>query len=316
VEQTDAPCDEFVKCLSEEERQGFVGVTPYQSVPFEPGTGLFLTFNVRAAGELRTRKQPGDVIATIAGTAQHLISDTHPELRFWEYSIGYRGICAPYRVYQSHVWRHVVHGYTGVDSGRPFDGVVYPWWPVETRPVCYEPDPYVVYCGRFATVKGVPRVCAAAKAAGIKLFLMGFGDTSLITYGENLGETSAEDRDRVLARAQAVLMPTTYLEPFGNIAAEAQLGGTPVIGPDFGAFVETVEQGKTGYRGTTLGDDVDAIRRCKDLDRRYIHQRALTLYSEDAAARSYAAYLTRLELALGEQTQSLISTHTPELAFA
>ena len=49
----------------------------------------------------------------------------------------------------------------------------------------------------------------------------------------------------VLGDCVAVLCLTSYLEPFGCVAVEAQLCGTPVISTDFGGMVETVEQFKT-----------------------------------------------------------------------
>jgi glycosyltransferase involved in cell wall biosynthesis len=100
-------------------------------------------------------------------------------------------------------------------------------------------------------------------------------------------------------------MPTGYLEPFGNVAAEAQLCGTPVIGPDYGAFVETIEQGVTGYRCTYLGEFVQAIHACDDLDRRVIRERAVRLFGEEAGRESYRQYFDRLALMQTEGWTSL-----------
>lgn len=296
VEGSDTPCDQFFACLTRAEYDGFVGATPYQHVPFDPSTPLFITFNTRAAQTIRSMKQSGDVIATIAGAAQAFIAEHHPELRFLEFSIGYRGICAPYRVYESHAWRHVVHGYTGVDGGRDFDTVIPPWWDPEDFTATTSPESYVLYCGRIVASKGIRTACQAAERAGVRLVLAGHGDPALITYGDFVGAVGPIERNALLSKARAVLMPTQYLEPFGNVSAEAQLSGTPVISTDHGAFVETVEHGTSGYRCNTLGEFVQAIDLAQDLDREQIAVRARKLWSTDTAMLSYAAYFRRLDL--------------------
>ena len=306
-EENDAPCDTFVSCLTKSEQQAMLGELPYQAYVPDVASPLCITFNSRAATRVRTTKQHGDVLATIGGSAQVTVWEQNPELLFLEYSIGYRGICfgASARVFQSHSWRHVVHGFTGVDGGRLYDAVIPPWFPVADFPYVSNPDPYVVYCGRVTEVKGITTACKAAEAAGVPLVVIGHGDPSLVTYGEFKGAVSDEARNQILAHATACLMPTGYLEPFGNVAAEAQLCGTPVIGPDYGAFVETIEQGVTGYRCTYLGEFVQAIHDCADLDRRVIRERAVRLYSEEAGRENYRQYFTRLEMLQREGWNSL-----------
>lgn len=297
VAENEAPCDEFISCLTADEQASGCGSVPYQSVSFDGASPLFTAFNVRAAQAIRDRKQPGDLIATIAGSAQALVSEWHPELRFLEYSVGYRGVCAPFRVFQSQAWRHTVYGFTGVDGDRPFDAVIPPWFDADAVPVSDEADDYVVYCGRLVSAKGIAMACRASREAGIRLVVIGHGDPSLVTYGDYMGAVPTVARDLVLSKARAVLMPTLYVEPFGNVAAEAQLCGTPVIASPWGAFTESVEPGVSGYRCATLGEYVQAIDRAVDLDRRAIRARAVRLYGEDAAARSYASYFARLEQA-------------------
>lgn len=308
VAENEAPCDAFIACLSAEEQQGFLGDTPYQAAEFNPGTPLFLTFNTRASSHIRGIKRAGDVIATIAGSASNQVFDAHPELIHLEYSIGYRGICAPYRVYESSAWRHCVHGYTGVDGGRIFDAVIPPWFDHHVMPFVAEPEDYVAYCGRLVESKGIATVCRSAEAAGVRLVLVGHGNPALVTYGEYLGAVSMEERNRVLSRARAVLMPTQYLEPFGNVSAEAQLCGTPMLTTDFGAFAESVEHGVSGFRCVTVGEFAQAIDLARGLDRTAIRQRAIRLYSEDAAAVSYAQYFKRLALVRGAGFDSLEPT--------
>lgn len=299
--ENDTPCSAFIQCMTREEQRALVGTTPYQAVPFAANAPLFVAFNKAASIYLRGHKHPGDIIATIAGSAQQFVAEQNPELLSLEYSIGYSGVCAPYRVFQSHAWRHVVHGFTGVDGGRTFDTVIPPWFDV---PAAETPEEYVAFCGRIVDVKGIKTACDAAQRAGVRLVVMGHGDPALVTYGEYLGDVSTAERDRIYAKARAVLAPTQYIEPFGNISAEAQLCGTPMITTDFGAFTESVEQGTTGFRCATLGEFVQAIDLSRGLDRQYIRDRAVRLYGEDAAALSYQTYFKRLALIHGEGAHS------------
>lgn len=308
VEGSDVQSDLNVWAVSHDEWRGFIGTTPYQEVPFEPGSPLFLTFNTRAAGHIRGIKQPGDIIATIAGSSQMFVSEHHPELRFLEYSIGYNGVCAPYRVYESHAWRHVVHGFTGVEGWRAFDAVIPPWWDADTFPVSDESEDYVVFCGRVRDGKGIQMACRAAEAAGIDLVVIGHGQPELVTYGEYVGAVPNDRRNALIAKARAVLMPTAYIEPFGNVSAEAQLCGTPVLGPPCGAFTETIAHGESGYHCATVGEYVQAIDLARTLDRRAIRHRAVRLYGTEAAARAYTAYFRRLDLAHAPGVYSLDPT--------
>ena len=76
--------------------------------------------------------------------------------------------------------------------------------------------------------------------------------------------------------------------------------GTPAISTDFGGFVETIEQGKTGFRCNYMGEFVRAIHDAKHLDPRYIADRARSTYSLEAVAPQYQAYFDRLDLLYGD----------------
>jgi len=303
-EDNEAPCSHFVRCITKAEQQTFLGALPYQRVNFDAGNPLFVTFNARALTHLATVKAPHDVICTLAGSAQMPVAQQHSELTCLEYSIGYRGVFAPFRVYQSHAWRHVVHGYTGMDHGRPFDAVIPIGYDVATFP-SRDPESYVAYVGRLDPGKGLAIACKAAEAAGVKLVVVGHGDPALVTYGEYLGALSNYQRNQIMAGAQAVLMPTRYLEPFGQVAAEAQLCGTPVIGPDVGAFVETVEHGVSGFHCAYLGEFVAAIDQARSLNRAAIRTRAQQLWSLETMTDAYRRYFSRLELLRGDGFDSL-----------
>ena len=292
-EDNEAPCDELVTITTKAEQAKIIGNDAYQHANISHENPLWQMANPRMAAEIGKRKQPRDIICTIGGGSQQAVTTAHPELMDVEYSIGYVGNYARYRVFQSQAWRHVAYGYQHIECGRFFDAVIPGFFEADKFPA-NKPDDYVCYVGRFVPKKGISVVCEAAKLAGVKLKLIGHGDASLITYGENLGAIHEADRNEVMSKARALICPTIYVEPYGCISPEAQLCGTPVISTDFGAFTESVVHGITGFRCNILGEFVSAIRQVGTLDRGYIRERARRLYSMETAVKSYDAYFKRL----------------------
>lgn len=295
-EENEAPCDEFVTCISKEDQKTLLGTSEYQHAAIDERYPLWQMANVKMAIEIGKRKQPKDFLCMIGGASQKFVADYHPDLMCVEYSIGYPGSFSQYRVYESQIWRHWTHGTQNIEDVRFFDAVI----PVFFDPAefTFQPTPkdYFLYCGRFVTRKGVKIACDAAKAAGVPLFSIGHAKECLPSYGENLGALSMKERNEWMANAKAVFTPTIYVEPFCCVAVEAQLCGTPVISTDFGGFVETVEHGKTGFRCNYLGEFVEAIHNIDTIDRAYVRKRAVEKYSIETIAPLYQQYFDRLSL--------------------
>jgi glycosyltransferase involved in cell wall biosynthesis len=292
-EEADVPVDELICCISKQAQAESLGEMPYQKASYAADNPLFQYFNQRAAAAIQERKEKGDLIATIAGTAQYGVWQQHQELPFLEYSIGYRGVCAPYRVYQSNAWRSCAHGFTQTEYGRPMDDMIYTWLhegEFPERPV----GSYLLYVGRISSVKGIKTACQAAEQAGMPLFLIGEGDPSLITYGEYLGHMPPSERNHWMAGATALLCPTDYIEPSATVVIEAQLCGTPVLSTPWGGFPEYLEHERTGYLCKDVSEFVDAIGIVGDLDRRYVRLRAQTLFGWAAGKFAYQQYFARL----------------------
>lgn len=308
-EENDFACDELVTCVSKANiDKSFVG-GEYQHAFIDQSNPLWQLASPVMAAEIGKRKQPRDLICTIGGGSQRSITDAHPDLMAVEYSIGYVGNYAPYRVFQSTAWQHTCYGHQGIDCGRFFDAVIPAFFETEKFPQA-DPEDYVLYVGRFVPKKGISIVCDAAKAVGVPLKIIGHGAKELITYGEYLGPVHEAEKIAVMSKAKALICPTVYIEPFGCISPEAQLCGTPVIATNFGGFTETVEHGKTGYRCDMFGQFVDAIQKVGSLDRNYVRARAQKLYGLDAAKASYAAYFDRLNTLWDK------GWHTPDRAVA
>ncbi len=129
----------------------------------------------------------------------------------------------------------------------------------------FEPQPqdYLLYMGRIIQPKGVHYAIAAARQAGKKLKIAGkhYAGHSKDKYWQEFVESELdknqieyvgfvkelEVKQELIGGAEALLMPSTWWEPFGLVAIEAMACGTPVIGFDRGSLPELVENGTNGW---------------------------------------------------------------------
>lgn len=255
--------------------------------------------NAAQAEGINATAEPGDLLLIPFGECQRSIAEA-VELPAIEYGIGYGGVFTDARVWESYAWMHTVLGHRtssllGADvhatDGAPNDVVIPNFFDVPTI-TNDEPGLYLLYVGRMIERKGVHIASVAAKRAGVPLLLAGAGDERP-EYGEWLGPVGPDDRDELMAGALALITPTRYVEPFGGVAVEAMLTGTPVIASDWGAFTETIEPNVSGYRCRSLDDFTAAIDRAHDIDRIGVRQWATSRYSFDAIRPQYERYLSQ-----------------------
>jgi glycosyltransferase involved in cell wall biosynthesis len=314
-EHNDAVCAEHIPVFTDEQQRQWYGDHDPNLLPtiatWNRNDPQWTQMNARTVSEISQRIEPGDLILLLAGLAQQPIADAFPNHTSAEWAVGYEGFFSPFCCFESYAWMHYLYGrYLGAPSGgagRWYDVVI----PNFFRPEDFEPtadhDDYLLFVGRITERKGPHVAAELAKAAGRKLLVAGSGvaysEPGLIQASEGfqiegdveyVGVADVKTRNRLMARAHAIVVPTTYIEPFGAVNVEAQLCGTPAITTDWGAFTETVEHGVTGFRFRTLAEGVDAVERCGDLDRDMIRQRALDRYSLEAIAPLYDDWLQRL----------------------
>lgn len=253
---------------------------------------------MRAAVAIATHWQPGDILGLIAGTCQQIIPNLLHAAGLtpliWEWGIGYSGVLpTSHKTYESYAWAHHVAGIHHNDDIRFFDSVV---------PNCYDPDDlqftptpgdYLLFMGRPTPRKGLPILAEIAKHSPWPIKIAGQPGAD-IPGAEYVGLVVGQEKAELLAGARALLAPTTYLEPYGGVAVEAMMSGTPAITTDWGGFVETVTHGRTGYRCRTLRDFLDAIHAAADLDRSTTKDIARGQFSLNAGARLYGDVITRL----------------------
>jgi glycosyltransferase involved in cell wall biosynthesis len=164
------------------------------------------------------------------------------------------------------------------------------------------PDAPLVFLSRVETIKGPDLAIAIAKASGRRLILAGnhaergpereFWDTKIAPHlGQDgiewVGEVNDAQKNELLGRAAALLVPIQWDEPFGIVFAEALACGTPVLTCRRGATPEIVDDGQTGLFLQTVADGVAAVRRLGDLNRTACRQSAQTRFSAATCAAQY-----------------------------
>lgn len=296
--KSDASVTEFIPCITEEERAAIHGDDHFVMSSFDYSLPHWRRFNANVIEGIRARIQPHDFICIIGGLAHKEILDAFPAHIGVEFSIGYGGNFAKYRVWESYAWMHTCLGAQQHDrnpnaiDGRFFDCVIPGSFDSADFPFRSRKDDYFVFLGRLTERKGIGIAVETCKRLGARLLIAGQGESP--DYGEYLGVIGTKQRGELLAGARGAFVCASYIEPFGNAAVEAQLCGTPVLASPFGAMTETVEDGKTGFHCHMLREFVAGAERCSDLDPHYIRDRAVSLYSTDTIALKYQTHFERL----------------------
>ena len=308
-EQNEAPVTELVTCINEKQRAAATAGAHYTSASFDTTLPHWQIFNANVIRQMRDRLEPKDFICLPGGYAHKEIADAFPSHMSVEPGIGYGGTFAKYRVFESYAWMHAIYaGYknpTAID-GNFFDAVINGFIEPEQFPAGKGDGDYYFFIGRLIERKGYNVAQEVCKRLGKRLIIAGPGQPNG-GYGEFVGNVGPEKRAELMGGAIALFAPTLYIEPFGNIAIEAQTCGTPTITTDWGAFTETNINGVTGYRCHTLADFIKAAEDVKDLDRDFIRKQAIEKYSLKAIAPKYQDYFERL-LTLWEDGWYQLST--------
>ena len=168
-------------------------------------------------------------------------------------------------------WRSLVSGYVFISASQrdllaslnlPPERVfvrhnLIPWRAAPRTPR----DDVVLYVGRLDEAKGVRVLMTAwdqylrtAGDAPLGLVVAGTGVLQSevtkwaaarpsVQLAGHLGEAQASE---LMARSRAVLLPSTWAEPFGLVAVEAMAAGTPCIASDHAALPELITHGVDG----------------------------------------------------------------------
>lgn len=327
VEGAVTDADLHVAIMSREEQNRLRGHDGSNTAKFfgddaDAGTPLYKEYNARLRKELAQRVGPTDLVLLPFGWG-HAAAVDGQGFTLIESGIGYPTLYppAPHKIFESYAWMHWHQGRAD-RSGGNYEWVIPNYFDTDDWQAVPEPDMNrVVFLGRISDVKGVPTIVELARhRPDLRFELCGQGDPTPYLSKElpNLvyvPPLAGRARSTYLANARAVLMPTVFTEPFGGVAVEAMLCGTPVLSVVYGAFTETIEDRVTGFRCHTLGDWLAALECAPTLDRGYIQRRAQGLYGFRPIAERYQRAFDQISDLKGRGFYTLRSVFGPAVSY-
>ena len=178
---------------------------------------------------------------------------------------------------------------------------------------------YLMFIGRMSPDKGPDRAIEIARRAGMPLMLAAkmrepgelayFRERVEPLLGSDVtcvGEADAAARRDLLRRAEALVNPICWPEPFGLVMAEALACSTPVIALRYGAAPEIVDDGSTGFICDDLDAMVAAVGRLGEIDRHSCRASVRERFSVQQMARHHEALYSRL---VAESKPASAGTH-------
>ncbi len=167
---------------------------------------------------------------------------------------------------------------------------------------------YFSFLGRIAPIKGTHVAIEIAKKSGIPLKIAGevqpifqsYFDTEIKPhldgkFIEYVGEADLAAKNELLGNSLAMLFPILWNEPFGLVMIEAMACGTPVLALAGGAVEEVVQDGISGFVGTSADELVACARNSMSIFKaRTVRQYCQQYFSVDRMVADYLALYSEL----------------------
>jgi len=162
-------------------------------------------------------------------------------------------------------------------------------------------DAPLVFLSRLERIKGAHTAIAIARRTGRRLIIAGnhkatgaefdYWKTEIVPkLGEGVeyvGPVDDAQKNELLGRSAAMIVPIEWNEPFGIVFAEALACGAPVISCPRGALPEIVRPGVDGFLVNSVEEACDAVANLNKIDRATCRKRAEQHFSIPVIAAQY-----------------------------
>jgi glycosyltransferase involved in cell wall biosynthesis len=164
------------------------------------------------------------------------------------------------------------------------------------------PDAPLVFLSRLEEIKGVHNAIAIALATGRRLIIAGnrvdspggrqywkeriephVGRDGI----EYVGPVNDAEKNVLLGRAAAMVVPIEWDEPFGIVFAESLACGTPVISTPRGSVTEIIQHGKHGFIVNSVEEGLQAVTQLGTLARRACREHVECNFALPVVAQRY-----------------------------
>jgi len=156
----------------------------------------------------------------------------------------------------------------------------------------------LIFLGRIHPDKGVHLAIKVARLSGMRLIIAGIVqdeayfreqikphlDDKNILY---IGPVDVKGKNKLFARARALLHINTIPERFGLVLVEANAAGVPVIAMDLGSCREVIKNGETGFLVANVAEAVQVLGRISEIDRRACRSRVRQHFSIETMVEGY-----------------------------
>ena len=161
-------------------------------------------------------------------------------------------------------------------------------------------DAPLVFLSRIERIKGAHT--AIAKKSGKRLIIAGnyseTGEAGKYWHEEikpllgkdnieYVGTVNDEQKNNLLGKALAMIVPIEWEEPFGIVFAEALACGTPVISCPRGSLPEIVQEGLNGYLIADIDEGVRTVNQVSQIDRARCRQSVVGYFSSNHIVEQY-----------------------------